>query len=198
MPAERSDTKLTGSAGEHWVAAVLASRGWAVALTRDGVSRSDVLAVDSRPGGERLMIEVQVKTSRRTNHTSWLLGEKAQSPSLSEREWFALVELPPLGAVGSPAAPRTFIVPRDHLSAAAYAVHMAWLHDATATRARNTSVDRARVTAAQAWFGYEDQWGLLDQPASAAPVLLPPDLRAVIEREGLPEGHPWVAALPRW
>ena len=67
----RSDTKLTGSAGEHYVCAMLARFGWAASLTRDGLARTDVLAVHSVP---REMIEVQVKTIRTG---SWMLGKKA-------------------------------------------------------------------------------------------------------------------------
>lgn len=40
-----SDTQMTKSVGEHWVCAELARRGWAPALTRDGLERTDILAV---------------------------------------------------------------------------------------------------------------------------------------------------------
>lgn len=52
---------MTKSAGEHWVCSVLASAGWGAALTRDGLERTDILAV--RADGTRRMIEVQVKTA---------------------------------------------------------------------------------------------------------------------------------------
>lgn len=42
-----ADTKQTKTVGEHHVAAELARRGWAPALTRDGVERTDILAVDT-------------------------------------------------------------------------------------------------------------------------------------------------------
>jgi hypothetical protein len=35
-----ADTKMTKSAGEHWVCSVLARHGWAAALTRDGLERT--------------------------------------------------------------------------------------------------------------------------------------------------------------
>jgi hypothetical protein len=41
------DKKLTGSAGEHMVCGVLAQFNWAAALTREGVARTDVLAVNA-------------------------------------------------------------------------------------------------------------------------------------------------------
>ena len=51
-----ADTKQVKTVGEHHVAAELARRGWAPALTRDGLERTDILAV--HPGsGERRQIE---------------------------------------------------------------------------------------------------------------------------------------------
>src|SRR6185295_6133299 len=64
------DTKLTGSAGEHYVCSMLARYGCAASLTRDGLERTDVLAVHVV---ERHMIEVQVKAVRTG---SWMLGRK--------------------------------------------------------------------------------------------------------------------------
>ncbi|WP_210383731.1 MULTISPECIES: hypothetical protein [unclassified Corynebacterium] len=57
------DTKQTKTIGEHHVASELARRGWAPALTRDGLERTDILAVFTEPEWRR-MIEVQVKTAR--------------------------------------------------------------------------------------------------------------------------------------
>jgi hypothetical protein len=54
------DTKLTTSAGEHWVCLVMSRLGWGVALTRDDLERTDILAV-SPTAVPRRMIEVQVK-----------------------------------------------------------------------------------------------------------------------------------------
>jgi hypothetical protein len=42
--APRVDTKLTGSAGEHYVCSMLARYRWAASLNRNGLERSDVLA----------------------------------------------------------------------------------------------------------------------------------------------------------
>jgi hypothetical protein len=47
-----ADRKVIKSAGEHWVASMLARNGWAPALTRDALERTDILAVknsDERP-----------------------------------------------------------------------------------------------------------------------------------------------------
>ena len=45
---------MTKSAGEHWVCSVISRRNWGVALTRDGLERTDILAV--RTDDSRLMI----------------------------------------------------------------------------------------------------------------------------------------------
>jgi hypothetical protein len=43
------DTKMIKTVGEHWVCATLARYGWAPALTRDGLERTDILAVCHPP-----------------------------------------------------------------------------------------------------------------------------------------------------
>jgi hypothetical protein len=39
-----ADTKQTKTIGEHHVASELARRGWAPAMTRDGIERTDIVA----------------------------------------------------------------------------------------------------------------------------------------------------------
>src|SRR5690349_3632677 len=108
------DTKMVKSVGEHWVCSELARRGWAPALTRDGLSRTDILAVGvDRPG--RPQIEVQVKAATQVGTTSWELGSTINHQALSDREWFVLVVVP---QPGEPLA--AYIMPRDHVAAAAY------------------------------------------------------------------------------
>lgn len=187
---------MTKSAGEHWVCSVLARYGWAAALTRDGLERTDILAVQAS-GSPRLPIEVQVKALNDVGpRSSWPLGTKSQQPALSDYEWYALVLLgkDPL------TAPRTFILPRDHVAAAAWIRHMEWLTDPTVPSGqRNVGPDRSRVEI-YVIEAYEDRWDLLNRPTSEAPVLLPAHFRqlALTERVGLPPGHPWHDDLPEW
>lgn len=97
-------------------------------------------------------------------------------------------------------APKSFIVPRDHVVAAAHIVHMAWLTDPSVQSGkRNVGIEKARVSL-RGWAGYEDRWDLLDTSAELAPVLLRPELRelAMEERVGLPSHHPWTRRLPTW
>lgn len=190
------DTKLTKSAGEHWVCSVMSRLGWGVALTRDGLERTDILAVDPSASPRRL-IEVQVKTaSSDSDSTNWPLGLKTQTPARSDSEWFVLVALN-----STPHhAPSSFVVPRDHVAAAAWISHEDWRTDpGVASGTRNADVSRARV---YRWVfeEYEDRWDLLDQPATKAPVLLPSEFRPLAQsnRVGLPPEHPWITDLPNW
>jgi len=179
--------------GEHWVCATLARYGWAPALTRDGLERTDILAVNTVLTN-RPVIEMQVKTaSQRGQATNWLLGTKAQLLARSEHEWFALVILPEL-----PAEPRAFVVPRDHLAAATWIEHKNWLTDTSVPPGtRNAGLDQARISQS-VWRGYEGRWDLLLTPTPEVPVLLPTELLALTERVGLPPGHPWHQGFPPW
>ena len=191
------DTKMTKSAGEHWVCSVLARLDWGPALTRDGLERTDILAVRSTE--TRRMVEIQVKAANarhRSESTNWPINAKAQQFALSEREWFVFVMLP----ISGWQAPRSFVIPRDHVSAAAWISHQDWRTEPSAVAGkRNAEVDAARVTLAT-WLGYEDRWDLLDNSAFDAPVLLPQRLRGLARdpRVGLPPNHPWTEHLPNW
>lgn len=85
--ATMRDTKQSKNIGEHHVAAEMARRGWALALTRDGLERTDILAVLTTDE-KRVLVEVQVKTARgsKMESISWPLGEKSQAPSAHTSE----------------------------------------------------------------------------------------------------------------
>jgi hypothetical protein len=191
------DTKQTKTIGEHHVASELARRGWAPALTRDGLERTDILAVRADPDNRR-MVEIQVKTARGSSwrSISWPLGSKSQGPSQHEREYFVMVAV--LHDLTS--QPRNFVVPRSHVAAAAWIEHMNWLtHPGIEPGRRNAPVERSRVLLST-FERYEDRWDLLLVDESEAPVLLPARLRSFAqeERVGLPPGHTWHAVLPDW
>ena len=192
-----ADTKQTKTIGEHHVAAEVARRGWGPALTRDGLERTDILAVLTE-GQNRRLIELQVKTARGAvwNSISWPLGSKSQGPSLHEREYFVMVAVP--HDVTQP--PRNFILPRSHVAAAAWIEHMDWLTDpGVEPGKRNAPVERSRVLLST-FARYEDRWDLLLVDELDAPVLLPERFRALAQndRVGLPEGHAWHNRLPEW
>ena len=189
------DTKMVKTAGEHTVCAALARHGWAPALTRDGIARTDILAVATHLP-ERPTVELQVKAASQSGtRTSWELNEKAQQFARSKHEWFAFVLLP-----RPPMPARCFVVPRDHVAAAAWAVHMNWLTNPDVPPGtRNAPLGRARVNDS-VWAEYEDRWDLMEEPTTSAPVLLPDFVRAFmkLDRVGLPPGHPWDTDPPDW
>lgn len=191
------DTKQTKTVGEHHVASALARRGWAPALTRDGLERTDILAVDTADPARR-QVEVQVKTARgkRMDRVSWPLGSKTQGPSAHPREYFVLVVVPDDDRLPL----RDFVVPRSHVAAAAWISHMNWLTEPDVPSGqRNAPVDRARVLL-PVFERYEDRWDLLHVDDSDAPVLLPQEYReyAVEARVGLPPEHTWHTSMPIW
>ena len=189
------DRKMTKTVGEHWVCATLARYNWAPALTRDGIARTDILAVGTDLA-RRPTVEIQVKTASVSgNRTSWQLGGVTQLIAASEHEWFVLVLLPKF-----PLAPRGFVVPRDHVSAATWIARQNWRTDPSAPEGkRNAGLSQARIELI-IWQGYEDRWDLLGTLTSEVGVLLPGWLRqrAQEKRVGLPPGHPWNKALPQW
>lgn len=190
------DTKQTKTVREHHVASELARRGWAYALTRDGLERTDILAVDTA-GEARRQIEVQVKAARGThpNYLNWPLGSKTQKPSAHPREYFVFVAVPH----DETEPPRDFIVPRAHVAAAAWISHMNWLTEpGIPTGTQNAPAERARV---YLWVfeEYEGRWDLLHVDVPDGPIVLPPEFRdyALEKRVGLPEEHPWRDELPQ-
>lgn len=192
-----SDTKQTKTIGEHHVSAELARRGWAPALTRDGLERTDILAVLTDKDVPRRMVEIQVKGARGSvmNRISWPLNAKAQQSSLHEREYFVMVAIPDNTQLPS----RSFILPRIHVAAAAWIQHMDWLTEpGVPAGKRNAPVDRSRVYL-PAFESYENRWDLLHIDENQAPVLLDRRFRELAqdERVGLPPGHPWNDSLPR-
>jgi hypothetical protein len=188
-----ADTKLVKLAGEHWVCSVMARHGWGAALTRDGLEHADVLAVHS---STRRLVEVQVKTASFRPKPNWRLNLKAQEPSKSDHEWFVLVALGQSPSEGT----NGFVVPRDHVSAAAWITHENWRTEpGVEPGKRNAGVDQAIVQAA-VFAGYRERWDLLHEPTPEIPVLLPVRYRdlALSDRVGLPPVHPWRDNMPDW
>jgi hypothetical protein len=193
-----ADTKQTKTIGEHHVAAELARREWAPALTRDGLERTDILAVLTDKDAPRRLIEIQVKAARGTNMNRilWPLNAKAQQPSLHGREYFVMVAIPGVSSLPL----RNFILPRSHAAAAAWIEHMHWLTEpGIPIGQRNAPVDRSRVRL-QTFESYEGQWDFLLVDEPEVPVLLPRHYRELAQdgRVGLPPEHPWKKSLPSW
>jgi hypothetical protein len=189
-----ADTKLVKTQGEDWACSVLAGLGWAVALTRDGLERTDIVGAEALSGR---MIQVQVKAASHSLRPTWALGHNSQIPARGGvDEWFVLVVL----AAEPWRAPRGFVVPRDHVAAAAWIGHMDWLTDPSAPAgSHNASVDQARI---QDWVfaNYEDRWDSLAASATTCPGLLPSRFRQFAQdpRVGLSPEQPWRKSIPKW
>lgn len=187
------DTKLIKSAGEHWACSVLAGLGWAASLTRDGIARTDLVAVNAESGA---MIAAQVKTTRSISSPVWMLGTKGVEPARASSEFYILVALPELPWE----QPRGFVVPNNHVAAGLHISYTDWLTDTDVRPgSRSTALGSAR-THWSVFANYENRWDLLEESGFAAPVLLPPRFRALATqpRVGLPRRHPWLAELPLW
>lgn len=192
-----ADSKLTKSIGEHYVCAALAYEGWAASLTRDGLARTDILAVKATDAGERTLVEIQVKTTTTVSRPSWMLGDVKAPQGL--REWYVLVAAGKRLRDGT----RCFVLPRLHAQAASWIGHHTWLHDPNAKPGtRNTQIGQSRPYHVD-FLGYEERWDLLDRPTDDVEVLLPQRMREDIDRPnvGLPPAHPWQQNRPgleRW
>lgn len=183
------DSKQVKTVGEHWVCSELARRSWAPALTRDGLERTDILAVSTNLVG-RPRVEVQVKTASKPSArvANWPLGKTIEQFDQSGFEWFILVVVP-----NPPDPLYAYVVPRDHVAAATFLEHENWRTDPSVPPGqRNAPVERARI-GEDTFSRYLGRWDLLDQPTSEVPRLFADDLLALMDtdRVGLPADHPW-------
>lgn len=189
------DRQMTKSIGEHWVCSELARRGWAPALTRDGIERTDILAVGTLLE-DRPRVEVQVKSATQNGvleSVRWPLGKLVPQFSRSDAEWVVLVSIP----VELSEPPVGFVVPRDHVSAGAYIDHKNYVREGEGSRQLN--MERSHP-GHHVFAGYRARWDLLERPATECPVLLPPGFEelACDEEIGVPTGHPWIQGMPAW
>jgi hypothetical protein len=191
------DRKLRGSSGEHLVCGVLAQFNWAAALTREGVARTDVLAVNADTGKT---VTIQVKTTWREKKpktdraVGWRLGMKDILPAAAPTEWYVMVKL----EGDAPAATSYFVVPRDHVAAAAWIVHRNWQTDPNAKPGTRNASQAQAIVNETVFADYEDRWDLLGIATNKIPVLLPAwcKQRCKLSRVGLPPNHPWTNRLP--
>jgi hypothetical protein len=177
------DRKQVKSAGEHFVCAELARRGWNPALTRDGVERTDILAANVESG---LAITIQVKAAGAT--ASWPVGTKGFLCAKSEHEWYVFVHLG-----DGYSAPRYWLVPRNDVAAAAWVGYHAWRYSPDAKRKRSAGPGATRLHPDDI-DGYLDRWDLLELETSSAPWLLPEWI------EGQASEHVWQSSsdAPAW
>ncbi len=113
-------------------------------------------------------------------------------PAESDQEWYVLVLL----GRDPRERPRCFVVPRDHVVAAAWITHEGWLSDP------DVPVGSRKDGTVRVWpsdfVRYEERWELLDEPTGSVPVLLPSRFEALLRepRIAFPSWHPWWEAAP--
>ena len=178
------DKALTGAAGEFFVAAELARRGWRPSITPRGVERTDVLAQNSESGR---VVALQVKTAT-TN--VFRLGLKDEQPAHAQDEWFVLVTLGE-----EEVRPRYFVLPTNVIAGWLYVEHRVWLSGTKRDGAprKDTPIRAIRMNEIDAV--YEEGWDLLNAPADNAPVRVPERILEGASGIDWPDGHPGLSAL---
>lgn len=128
-------TSLTGAAGEHFVAFILSSLGYPVALTRGGSPTIDLMVGDLTGG---TAVSIQVKTSTyawrkrvrkpEDSHWEWDVGRKALSIR-GDSIFYAFVDLKGDDS-GIIYPPDLFILPSENVAkqaiAAGFEEHPEW------------------------------------------------------------------------
>ncbi len=176
---KKRGTGLTGAAGEYYVAAELSLRGWLATPTIKNAPGTDVLAQYREAG---ILVAIQTKTASFGNQ--FMMNAGIERPSMADNEWVVLVKLHEIKS-----RPSFFVVPLNHVAAAAYAQHRRWL--GTPGQGGQEHRDNPRRTLiAKRFLDYEDRWDLLLQPTSAVPNLLGADYAECIAAWGVPPGHP--------
>ncbi len=156
----RNPTTITAAAGEHFVAALLAAKGYTVALTRGGTPATDLLAAN-RSG--RKTISVQIKTSnwarrqykkkKENDHYEWPIPWDCDE-RVDEHYWYAFVDLrwwPDGGEF-----PEVFVVPSSEVARQVqYAKEQKWSRCFFELREEGA-------------HKYREQWSLIQQALGPA------------------------------
>jgi hypothetical protein len=154
-------TQLTGAAGEFFVAAELARRGWAPSITPSGVEGTDIMAQHAET---RRVIAVQVKASKSRRFT---LSVRDERPSVTMDEWYVLVSLE------SADSPRYWVLPRNHVTALIYTSHRVWLSKKSVTGTPHRDNPRRSINTDRLVEG-EAEWARLLLSTSEIPLRLAP------------------------
>lgn len=185
------DTKQTKSVGEFDACAQLAMRGWAPALTRDGLAYTDIIAT-SESLHDAPFLSIQVKTSRGKNFPINVVKIPVDT---SNHDWFILTQWDQ-----DTNTLEHYIVPRNHVIAIVWAGHMRWLNDPNVPAGkRNAGVEAARIQATD-FVGYHERWDLLEKPTDECPILAEHWIHEELLKPetALRPDHPWARDLPAW
>ena len=120
MKTQRSNTALTGAAGEHYVICQLLRQNFIAALAPQGAPNADIIVTD--PEGERLCA-IQVKTRRDIgSDKGWHMSKKHET-IVSERLFYCFVEF----GIDITTQPKCYIVPSAIVARILKLSHKNWL-----------------------------------------------------------------------
>ena len=120
MTKSKSNTVLTGAAGEHFVVSKLLRRGYVAALAPSGSPNTDIVVTDIT--GNRLC-SIQVKTRRALGSDGgWHMSKKHES-IVGERLFYCFVDL----GESVDSFPRVHVIPSEIVASVLTQMHMAWL-----------------------------------------------------------------------
>jgi hypothetical protein len=154
-------SQLTGTAGEYFVAAELSMQGWLATVTIKNSPGVDILAKHPTSGQSAA---IQVKTTSKVSGR-FILSAKDETTAIGNDEWYAFVVL------GAPnQRPRFYIVPRDVVAGYIYSRYHQWQSQPDRQGKPRKHIPTRDVNAAELG-AYEDNWKLLEKPASEAAFL---------------------------
>jgi hypothetical protein len=123
----------------------------AAARARMGLSSSSAPA---SLNGAIVAIQVKAANADATANLPWPVGTKAIEPPRGDNEWYAFVALTEEGG------PKTWIVPRAHVAAIAWAGWKDWRYDPAYDGKRHSGLEHTRVGPGSL-SRYEERWDLL-------------------------------------
>lgn len=176
--------QLTGTAGEYFVAAELSLRGWLATVTIKNTPGIDILA-KYPPSGQTATI--QVKTTSKPSGR-FILSVKDEATTKANDEWYVFVVLREPGQ-----RPNFYVVPRNVVAGYLYSRYQDW-KDRPERRSPGKEVSTRDVDATHLG-GFEDNWALMQRPATEAPLLVDDWLLEIAARHPRPDvGYPGYSA----
>lgn len=146
---EKTNSVLTGVAGEYFVAAELTKRGYIASITLRNTRGVDILC--SNMDASR-SVGIQVKTNRHSNH-AWMLNKKSEN-YFADNLFYVFVNLN-----DNKKEPDYFIVPSKTVALYITSSHSAWLK--TPDRKGENHKDTPLRKFIDPKEQYKDRWEIL-------------------------------------
>jgi hypothetical protein len=177
----------TGTAGEYFVAAELSLRGWLATVTIKNAPGIDVLAKHPKSGQTA---SIQVKTTSKPSGR-FILSAKDEELARGEDEWYVFVALKPLGERAD-----FYVVPRNVVAGFVYCAYREWHSQPDRYGNLRRHVTTRDMQAAQLGR-YQEEWSLLEAPASDAPFRGPDWWPELADRWPRSAGYPGLMPFDR-